>query len=272
MYRSHWKMSCRPFDHGYDGRLFYPSETHHATLLKLRYVIENRRDLAVVVGDAGMGKTLLVHHLLQSLPAVNEPRCHVVFPQLPAEELMVYVTDQLAGETSAETTDLRTTINRFEALLRSAAAAEKQPVLVLDEAHLLADRRILEIFRLLLNFRHHEHSMFTLILVGNRSLLSVLEESPELQSRVGTQSLLQSLSIDETIAYIQFRLAAVGIQQQIFSYAALEAIHYGTGGNPRAINRICDLALLMGYALDRHEIGIEEVHTVLEESIIPIVP
>jgi len=123
-----------------------------------------------------------------------------------------------------------------------------------------------------LNFRHDEHSMFTLILVGNRSLVSVLEESPELQSRVDTQSLLESLSIDETIAYIQFRLAAVGVQRQIFSYAALEAIHYGTSGNPRAINRICDLALLMGYALDRDEIGIEEVHTVLEESIIPIVP
>ena len=40
----------------------------------------------------------------------------------------------------------------------------------------------------------------------------------------------------------------------------------------RSVNRVCDLALLMGYALDRHEIGIEEVHTVLEESIIPIVP
>ena len=114
--------------------------------------------------------------------------------------------------------------------------------------------------------------MFTLILVGNRSLVSVLEESSELQSRVDTQSLLEPLSIDVTIAYIQFRLAAVGVQRQIFSYAALEAIHYGTSGNPRAINRICDLALLMGYALDRDEIGIEEVHTVLEESIIPIVP
>lgn len=272
MYRSYWKLSDRPFDHGYQGHLFYPSETHHATVLKLRYLIENRRDLGVLVGEPGIGKTLLVHHLLQALPAVNEPRCHVVFPRLPPEELMIYVTDQLAGQVSAATVDLRTTLNRFEAVLRSAVQAEQHPVLIVDEAHLLADPQALEMFRLLLNFRHHEHCMFTLILVGNKSLLAVLEESPELQSRVDSLSLLQPLSLEETIGYIQFRLAAVGTRQQIFSYAALEAIHYGTTGNPRAINRICDLALMMGYALDRDSIDIEEVHAVLEESIIPIAP
>jgi len=84
--------------------------------------------------------------------------------------------------------------------------------------------------------------------------------------------MLQPLSIDETIGYIQFRLAAVGVDQPIFDYAALEAIHYGASGNPRVINRICDLALLMGYAQERHEIGVEEVHAVVEEAIVPIVP
>ena len=264
-------MSCRPFDHGYEGCFFYPTETHHATLLKLRYAIENRRDLAVLTGQSGIGKTLLVHHLLRSLPSVNEPRCHIVFPQLPEAELMVYVADQLAGQVSAETVDLRTTVNRFEALLRSAVQAGRYPVVVLDEAHLLADPLTLEKFRLLLNFRHAEHSMFTLILVGHTSLLAMLEESTELQNRIDTCSVLQPLSVEETIGYIQFRLAAVGIQQQVFTYAAQEAVHYGTSGNPRAINRICDLALLMGYAQDRQEIGIEVIHAVLEEAPIPLI-
>ncbi|MEC9003639.1 MAG: AAA family ATPase [Planctomycetota bacterium] len=272
MYQSHWKMSCRPFDHGYDGRFFYPSQTHHGTMLKLRYAIENRRELAVLAGDSGTGKTLLVHHLLRSLSSENQPRCHIVFPRLPVAELLVYVTDQLAGRVSEETVDLRTSVNRFENVVRSAVESGQHPVVVLDEAHLMSDPLALETFRLLLNFRHHDCCMFTLVLVGNRLLLSTLEGSLELQGRVDSCSLLQPLSIDETIGYIQFRLAAVGVDQPIFDYAALEAIHYGASGNPRVINRICDLALLMGYAQERHEIGVEEVHAVVEEAIVPIVP
>lgn len=271
MYESYWEMSRRPFDQGYEGHFFYPSEMHHATLLKLRYAVENRGDLAVLVGESGIGKTLLVHHLLRSLPATNEPRCHLVFPQLSAADLMIYLADQLEGQVSTETVDLRTTINRLEALLRSAVQADRYPVVVLDEAHLLADPLILEQFRLLLNFRHAEHSMFTLILVGNTSLVPILEESTELQSRIDTYCPLQPLSVEETIAYIQFRLAAAGIQRQIFKDAALEAIHYGTSGNPRSVNRICDLALLMGYAQDCQEIGIDVVQAVLVEATIPVV-
>ena len=186
--------------------------------------------------------------------------------------MLVYVTDQLAGRVSPDTGDLRSSVNRFESLLRSAVEDGQHPVVVVDEAHLLSDPRVLEIFRLLLNFRYRDASMFTLILVGSPLLLSVLEDAAELQGRVDSCSLLQPLSIEETIGYIQFRLAVAGVREQLFTYDALEAVHYGASGNPRAINRICDLALLMGYAQEREQISVDEVHTVVEEAIVPIVP
>jgi general secretion pathway protein A len=66
-------------------------------------------------------------------------------------------------------------------------------------------------------------------------------------------------------------LQAAGAAREIFDEGALEAVHQLTLGVPRRINRLCDLALLIGFAEERSVLGREQVEAVAEE-LVAVVP
>ena len=53
----------------------------------------------------------------------------------------------------------------------------------------------------------------------------------------------------------------------VFDTDALDSIHSMSGGVPRRINRICDLALLIGFAEEQDRITAEHVEAVAEELV-----
>src|SRR5207247_7125761 len=100
MYQAYWQLDCRPFESTGDDRFHYAAESQRGALLKLRYVLENRRGAAVLAGESGLGKTLLVQKLLSELDESFAPRVHLVFPQMPADQLLTYLSDQLTGQST----------------------------------------------------------------------------------------------------------------------------------------------------------------------------
>ena len=48
--------------------------------------------------------------------------------------------------------------------------------------------------------------------------------------------------------YVEHRMSAAGARKRIFVESALQALFECSGGVPRRINRLADLALLVGYA------------------------
>jgi type II secretory pathway predicted ATPase ExeA len=142
---------------------------------------------------------------------------------------------------------------------------------VIDDAQDLDDGRSLETVRLLLNFEHQGATTFTLLLVGQPSLLPVLDRMPELDERLAVKCLLRRLTLEETISYVHHRLQAAGAQREIFEVGAVEAIHHCSLGVPRRINRLCDLALLVGFAEERETVGEHQIEAVAEE-LVAVVP
>ena len=59
MYEAYWKLTDNPFASRAAGEPFFPSETHQAALLKIRYVIEHRKGTAAVIGARGDAAALL---------------------------------------------------------------------------------------------------------------------------------------------------------------------------------------------------------------------
>ncbi len=53
MYEQYWNLEHKPFEGSARGDAYYPSETHHGALLKLRYTVEDRRGGAPPGGAAG---------------------------------------------------------------------------------------------------------------------------------------------------------------------------------------------------------------------------
>jgi general secretion pathway protein A len=267
MYESYWQLDAKPFENTVDPRFYYPGESQQAAVLKLRYAIENRRSAALLAGGAGVGKTLLAQSLLRQLNEKLIPRVHLVYPQLPAEQLLAYLADQLTGSSSPANATAEQSLRRIEQRLTENARAGRHAVVVVDEAHLLREARTLETIRLLLNFEYQSQPLMTLLLVGQTSLALAVDRMPELEERLAVKCQLRRLSLIETMGYVQHRLTAAGAQRPVFEEAALEAIHQHAHGVPRRINRLCDLALLVGFAEEVATIGPGQIEAVSAELV-----
>jgi type II secretory pathway predicted ATPase ExeA len=247
MYESYWQLDSRPFEHTLDARFHYAAESQRGAMLKLRYVLENRRGAAVLAGESGLGKTFIAQQLLAALDDKFTPQIHLVFPQMPVDQLLTCLADQLAGQLSPLTATIDQSVRRIERTLKDNASAGRHAVIVIDEAHLLHGVQTLEALRLLMNFQQDGQPLATFLLVGQTGLVLAVRRLPPLDERIAVTCVLNRLSLDETGRYIQHRLTAGGAKRTIFESSAVQSVFELTHGIPRRINRLCDLALLVGY-------------------------
>ncbi len=249
MYLDYWQLTAKPFEPTADPAAFYSCETHEAAVLKLRYAVENRRGAVALAGPGGVGKTMLAQMLRAELADTFSPQAHVVFPQMSSRDLLVYLAEQLGAPPSDPPRHtVEESVRRLEFLLDHNARLGRHAVVVIDEAHLLEDCGALETLRLLLNFEVDGQPTLTLLLVGQMGLISAIGRLPSLEERVAVKSLLRSFTLEETTGYVQHRLQAAGSVRDVFSRDAVEALHYLAQGVARKINRLADLALLVGFA------------------------
>ncbi|MDZ4820422.1 MAG: AAA family ATPase [Planctomycetota bacterium] len=271
MYESYWQLADRPFENHSDSRFYYPAESHQGALLKLRYAIENRRGAAVLAGVSGSGKTLLADVLHRQVSATCPVFVRLVFPRMSTAELLAFLTAELSGDVSLPM--IRTvpsidhSVRRLQEILSNLAMQSRHAIIVIDEAHLIQDVQTLETLRLLLNFDINGTLPFTLLLVGQTGLLRTLERMPDFEERIGVKCLLRPLTCEETSAYVSARLNAASAQREIFDGGAIETLHLLSHGLPRRINRLCDLALLVGYAEEREIITADLIEAVAEELV-----
>jgi type II secretory pathway predicted ATPase ExeA len=272
MYESYWKIEQKPFENRSDPRFYYPDESHQAALLKLRYAVENRRGAALLAGPSGSGKTLLVGMLRNALDESYSPFVHLVFPQMSAQELLAYLAVEL-GQTSdtSATPGVHHSIGSIAKFLAENTEQGKHAVVAIDEAHLINDAQTLEALRLLLNFEFSGQPGMTLLLVGQPGILPLLDRTPQLEERLGVKCLLRPLTQSETTEYVGHRLNLAGTTDPIFDTDALRTIHELTHGIARRINRLCDLAMLIGYAEERGTITSEQLESVSRE-LVTVVP
>lgn len=251
MYEQHWNLETNPFDSSFDPRFFFHSETHQAALLKLKYLVEHDKGAGLLVGAAGFGKTFVLRQLVHELDNRFRPFVHIVYPKFSAAEMMADIAVRLGAEESAvrnHATGIDFTIRQIERQLRTFTQQDRHPLIAIDDAHLIDNLQVFESLRLLLNFQGTGQSNFTLILVGDRVLLSRISRIGQLDDRLSVKSLLRPLTQQETADYVVHRLQAAGVSQSIFDQAALNELFELSQGVPRRLNRLCDLALLVGYA------------------------
>lgn len=268
MYEAYWKLDRKPFNNSKSTDFYYPSEAHQGAALKIRYSIENRRGAAVLAGAAGLGKSLLIETLFRQMPETVWPLVNVVFPQMTSDQLLAYLADEIAGTDttpSARTADA--CVRRIGGTLAANTQEGNHAVIVIDEAHLLRDLGTLEMLRLLLNFETAGELDLTLVLVGQPPLLAHVEQLPGLDERIGVKCLLRPFNEDETVSYVSHRLTAAGANEALFDDAALRTIHELSLGIPRRINRLGDLALLIGFAEERPLISEDHIRAVAQEMV-----
>ena len=123
----------------------------------------------------------------------------------------------------------------------------KHCILIIDEAHLIQNEKTWEEIRLLLNMEEENRLLLSIIVSGRPPVLDSMQKVPSLYERTGLQYRLKPLSCRETGEYIYFRMEKAGCTREIFTADGIKEIYAYSGGIPRKINNICDLALLLGY-------------------------
>lgn len=268
MYLDYWQLDAKPFEPTCDTPFLYAGEAQKSALHKLRYAIESRRAAGLLAGPAGVGKTLLIETLARELDSRCLPLVRVVFPQMSERDLLVYLAEHLgAPPADPPRYTIEESLRRLEYVLRENMRANRHAVLVIEEAHLLEDSGLIEPLRLLLNLTVDGRPPLTLLLVGQLSLLPMAARHGSFDERLDIKVFMQALTAGETAAYVEHRLEAAGASRDIFSAEALTTVHQLTGGLPRRINRLCDLALVVGFASGARNIDGDDLRAVHDELV-----
>jgi general secretion pathway protein A len=244
MYNSYFHFTCHPFENTLDQRFMFMSEGHREVIAGLLYFVRGKKNFALVCGDVGTGKTMIVHHLLEKMPRTALPVL-IPYPDVEFIEILRYLARVFKIETQGK--DVLELTDGVKAALTKLSTEGKQVVLIIDEAHILPNSS-LENIRLLSNIELAETKLLQILLIGQNELDFKLrkEGMRQLRQRINVTRVLPPMSPSETIEYIDHRLKIAGSGfRERFTPGCRKRIYKMTGGVPRSINRLCDTALLV---------------------------
>lgn len=263
MYRKFYGMSRQPFSLHLDPGVFFASQQYASARTMIDYAVVRRDSVVLITGETGCGKSMLIRSFRANLP--QNLVLGVVSNPATLEASTLYGVAQAFGLDPGMTEPalLHTTLQRF---VREQCEAGRAVMLIVDEAQTLSPPT-LQALRMLTNPEADHDGILQLTLVGQPELNRRIGE-PQLESlkqRIVVHLHLKSLSERETIGYVIHRLRYAGTQKPIFTDAALAAVFSGSGGVPRLINMICDMALLYGYAEELAQIDEAVIAQVIED-------
>jgi len=246
-YLAYYNLKEHPFSNVVDNRFYYKGIQHSEALVRLKYAIDTRKGLAVVIGDIGTGKTTLARRLLEELDEnlYEAILLVVIHSAVSADWLLKKLAIQIGVPDVKE--DKLDLLSQIYKRLSDLSEHGKAPVVIIDEVQMLNSREIMEEFRGLLNMEMPEGKMVNFVFVGLPDLDNVLSLDEPLKQRVAVRVRLKAFSEENTKEYIRHRLHVAGCPKNPFTDSAVRAIFQYSNGVPRLINAICDNALLDGY-------------------------
>ena len=166
MFESFYGLSQTPFSRDIPTDQLYQSLMLEEILGRLEFAAE-RQLFAVVTGDCGTGKTTAIRRFRDSLDPAKFMVMYLADSKLTPRHFYKGLLEQLGCESKFYRGDAKRQLHREIELMRGIH--HLQPVVIVDEAHLL-DREMLEEVRFLLNFKMDAQSPMSLILVGQTEL------------------------------------------------------------------------------------------------------
>lgn len=259
-------LTNTPFTRDIPTAELYASVSTEEILGRLKHAAK-RQLFAVMTGDCGTGKTTIVRKLNDTLNPSEFILLYLADSKLTPRHFYKGLLEQLGCEAKFYRGDAKRQLHREIELMR--AVHRIQPVVVIDEAHLL-DKEMLEEVRFLLNFRMDSLSPMALILVGQNELCDrlKLQTYNAIRQRIDLQCRLVHLDRAQVGEYIKRHLNYAGAEQEIFSDAAVDEVYRFSSGAARLVNKACTHCLLYGAQNGRRIIDDHMVKLVIDGELL----
>jgi type II secretory pathway predicted ATPase ExeA len=263
MLLQHFGFKEEPFGVNPDPHCLYLSRTHQQALEALDLGFSSNRGFTAMIAPPGMGKTALLFRFLEDI----RDSARVVFlfdldPQCEPREFVAYILRDLGIVPAHGSAEMHDQLSN--AVIKENRAGRKF-VIVIDEAQNLSEA-VLERVRLLTNFETSRGKLIQIVLSGQPQLSEKLLHASlvQLRQRISTVCHIESLSAEETVGYIDYRVKMAGyLGQPLFTAGAVKLIAEASHGTPRTINNLCFNALALCCKLKLRQVDAAMVSKVI---------
>lgn len=259
LYLDHFELKADPFRVTPDIDFFFSGGRRGDILEGLVVAALHDDGIVCVIGEIGMGKTMLTRMLMERLRAHPVDTVYVPNPVFDRNEILDAIGRDLTGAPlRGNRTEMLATL---ETALIQRHGDGRRVVVVVDEAHTMPPGTLEEI-RLLSNLETAHNKLLKIMLFGQPELDQILR-SPALRQvrdRVSYRFDLQPLAPAEIASYLEFRLRKAGFNGlSLFSAEAVQRLAAACGGRTRRLNMLADKSLLAAFVANADTVELDHV-------------
>jgi general secretion pathway protein A len=261
MYLAYWGLSESPFRGHLDPRYFHQGPTQDEALARLDFLVEQGRTLGLLLGESGSGKSMLVEVFRRQLGVVNRQVASVSLIGVGRHEFLWLLAGQLGVGALASSGEFAL-VRALEDHVLANRFQQIATILLLDDAD-EAGREVLGEIARLAHLNEAAAARLTIVLTARPQRLELL--GTRLLELAELRVDLESWDSDEVAAFIKKSLSMAGRSTPIFTEGAARRVCTLTGGVPRRIKQVADLALLAAAGANMAQIEGELVDGVFHE-------
>jgi general secretion pathway protein A len=255
-----------PFSDSISPRYFFRTEAHAEAFRSMMLAVEFEASLGMVTGPSGTGKTLVTQLLLQHLTAPwHQAILVLATPGISKTGLLREILSELNLALPVGNCRVQDLARLLSNHIIDLHQQGRRLVIILDECHLLSSD-CLHVVRTISNIETPEKKLSTCLLFGESRLVQRLTHPSydSLRNRIYLRNELPAMSTDDATQFIKYRLMTAGRLTELFTPAAMAALHRGSGGIARSLNKLAMLSLVEG-GLSRRPV----IDEVIVEKCIP---
>jgi general secretion pathway protein A len=258
MYQAHWGLRAMPFNGRVDPKYFYPSPTHEEALARMHFLVENHRRLGILLGPVGYGKSLLLEVLAGQLRRSGLAVAKLNLVGLDAAEMLwrIAVDFGLNPPCTASSTALW---RALDDRLQEHRYRQLDSVILLDDAEEANRNAIPHIARLVENDPSPDARLTVVLAVEKANVFSLgnrLLEQSDLRIDI------EPWTAEDIEGFLASSLTQAGGNKEIFTADAAAKLFELSGGVPRRVVHLADLALLAGAGAELSQIDGDMVQSV----------
>ena len=267
MYLSHFSLKEQPFSLTPDTSYFMNRAGYQDGLNVLLVALRSGEGFVKVIGEVGVGKTILCRKLLRML----KDTCITAYihnPYLEPDTLLYAVADSLGvkyQDNASQHVLHRVITKRLIEFHRHG----KKVVLCMDEVQAMPVKT-LETLRLLTNLETEKRKLLQVVLFGQPELDEILSQPAirQLKQRITFSYRLLPLNKLALKSYIRHRLTVAGYtRKELFSVQANDYLHHVSGGIPRLINILCHKSMLLAYGEGETIVKLKHMRLAAKDTI-----